>query len=345
MTVDERYMRAAVNLARRGWGRTSPNPLVGAIVVKNDAVVGRGWHQQAGGPHAEVHALDAAGETAHGATLYVTLEPCSSHGRTPPCTERIAAAGIKRVVAGTMDPNPKHRGRGIEWLQKRGIATAVNVEHTRCEQLNAAFFCWIRTGKPYVTLKLAMTADGRIATRNGHSQWITGLPARRRVQRMRQWADAILVGADTVRRDNPQLLVREPQNWPCQPLRLVASRSGDIGDATLFNDGRGPARLICCESPAAWQKQLAELGSSGITSILVEGGGELAADMLAAGVIDNVAFFIAPKILGGRESRPAIGGDNPLDINAAMNLNDTRIARCGDDFLLTGYITDVHRLD
>jgi diaminohydroxyphosphoribosylaminopyrimidine deaminase/5-amino-6-(5-phosphoribosylamino)uracil reductase len=340
---DGRWMRRAVALARRGWGRTSPNPLVGAVVVQDGNEVGAGWHARAGGPHAEVEALAAAGTAATGATLYVTLEPCSTQGRTPPCTDALIDAGLRRVVVGTHDPNPAHAGRGISLLQAAGLTVDVGVESNRCAVLNEAFFCWIRERRPYVLLKLALTADGRIATRAGDSQWITGPAARRHVQRLRQWADAVLVGAETVRRDNPQLLVRQPQRWRPQPLRLVASRSGDLGDAQLLHDGAAESRVINCPDAAAWQAQLQALGADGVTALLVEGGGELAAELLGAGLVDKVALFTAPMLMGGRDSRPAIGGRGPAFLHECPRLQSPAWRRVGDDMLLTGYLTDTHQ--
>ena len=337
-------MRVAVRLAAKAWGMTSPNPLVGAVVVRDGAPVGAGWHHQAGTPHAEVHALAAAGELARGATLYVTLEPCSTHGRTPPCTEAVLAAGVGRVVIGSLDPNPEHAGRGVALLRAAGVTVESGIEAQRCAALNESFYCWIRQRRPYVLLKLGMTLDGKIATASGESQWITGPAARRWVQRYRQWADAILVGAETVRRDNPQLRVRQPANWPRQPQRWVASRSGKLGDdRQVLTDGQAPARIVSCADPAAWRQWLAELGAQQVTSLLVEGGGELAGELLRAGCVDKIAFFVAPLILGGRQSRPAVGGADPLHLAEALGVRELTVRRVGADLLIMGYLSDVHR--
>ena len=231
MTPDVRYMRRALALAAKAWGRTTPNPMVGAVAVRAGRVVGEGFHPKAGEPHAEVHALLAAGEAARGATLYVTLEPCSTSGRAPPCTAAIIRAGIARVVAATADPNPKHAGQGFEILRRAGIAVEVGIEAERAEELNKAFFHRMRTGKPYVLLKMAMTLDGKIATASGESRWITGPAARKRVQQLRQWCDAIMVGGETARLDRPGLTVREPVDWPCQPLKMGYGRMPEIGSA------------------------------------------------------------------------------------------------------------------
>ncbi len=345
MKNDGSYMRQALRLAAKGWGMTSPNPLVGAVVVgANGKVVGSGWHHRAGEPHAEVHALTAAGDKARGGTLHVTLEPCSTHGRTPPCTEAVIAAGIRRVVIGTLDPNPSHAGRALGLLQSAGIEAEHGVEAVACAELNEAFFCWIREKRPFVVLKLAMTLDGRIATHNGQSQWITGPKARSHVQRLRRWADAIMVGGETVRRDDPQLVVREPDGWPRQPLRLIATSSGKLGDhPRVLHDGLAETRLVNCPTADDWRRLLAELGSEGITALLVEGGGELAGSLLAADCIDKVAFFHAPKLLGGANSRPAIAGPDPDTLQQAIDLHDLKTRRLGADLLITGYIHDVHR--
>jgi diaminohydroxyphosphoribosylaminopyrimidine deaminase/5-amino-6-(5-phosphoribosylamino)uracil reductase len=344
MKTDAQWMREAVRLAAKAWGMTSPNPLVGAVVVREGELVGAGWHHRAGTPHAEVHALAAAGERARGATLYVTLEPCSTHGRTPPCTEAVLAAGVGRVVIGSLDPNPAHAGRGVALLRAAGVAVESGIEAARCAGLNESFYCWIRHRRPYVLLKLGMTLDGRIATAGGESQWITGPAARRWVQRYRQWADAILVGGETVRRDNPQLLVRQPASWPRQPLRLVATRSGQLGEAPqVLTDGRAETRLVACADPAAWRQWLAELGARQITALLVEGGGELAGELLRAGCVDKIAFFVAPRILGGRHSRPAIGGADPLHLAEALGVQELTVRRVGADLLIMGYLSDVHR--
>jgi len=332
-------MRRALGLARRGWGRTSPNPLVGAVVVRDGREVGRGWHHQAGTPHAEVHALNAAGGQAAGATLYVTLEPCCTHGRTPPCTEAILQAGIARVVAGVADPNPKHAGRGFAQLRAAGVEVVEGVEEARCRRLNAAFFTWITTGRPYVLLKLAMTLDGKIATAGGESRWITGPVARARVQRLRRWADGILVGGETVRQDDPELTVRTPADWPRPPRKLVWTRRGPGAfprTLRLWADPLRPPAFVAAQTPGDWERWLDQIGGQGITALLVEGGGELAAACLRAGVVDRVAFFVAPKILGGRDSRAAVGGVAPASLASALGVQDWQCRAVGGDLLITG---------
>ncbi|MCF7854330.1 MAG: bifunctional diaminohydroxyphosphoribosylaminopyrimidine deaminase/5-amino-6-(5-phosphoribosylamino)uracil reductase RibD [Candidatus Pacebacteria bacterium] len=346
MTQHEAWMRKALAQARRGWGRTSPNPLVGALVVREAQLVGKGYHERAGEPHAEVHALRDAGEAARGATLYVTLEPCSTSGRTPPCTEAIINAGIRRVVIGCRDPNPAHEGRAMQRLRNAGIEVVCNVLKASCAALNEAFFCWVRHHRPFVILKLAMTLDGKIATAAGESKWITGDKARAHVQHWRQWADAILVGGETMRMDNPSLTVRTPADWPCQPRKLVWTRRNAVGnDLKVCSDPQNMPRCIRPESPQAWRTFMRTLGDEEITALLVEGGGELAAACLRAQVVDKVMFFVAPKILGGRNSRPAVGGANPPSLREAVGLHEMRSRRIGKDLLITGYLSNVHRLD
>jgi len=339
---DRLYMREALALARMGWGLTSPNPMVGAVIVRDGVIIGRGYHLKAGEPHAEINALsDAArhGGDPKGATIYVTLEPCCTTGRTPPCTDAIIAAGLGRVVIGSLDPNPHHAGRGVEILEAAGIQVTVGIEQSACSELNRAFFKWITTGKPFVVLKMAMTLDGKIATASGESKWITGPEARRRVQKLRRWCDAIMVGGETVRLDHPHLAVREPENWPCQPLRIIATRSMDDEEiATYFPDGN--FERVELETNEEWHSLLIRLGARGITSLLIEGGGELAAEAVDAGTVDMVEFHIAPKLLGGRDSRPVLGGENPASMGFARKLHNVKVTRFGEDFAVSGYLEE-----
>ncbi len=337
LRLDRRYMRRALSLARRGWGRTSPNPMVGAVAVRNGATVGEGYHRRAGESHAEIAALKEAGERAEGSTLYVNLEPCSTRGRTSPCTEAIKAAGVKRVVAGCEDPDPRHAGRGLSILREAGLQVECGVEEEKCRRLNEAFFCWVCEKRPFVILKLAMTLDGRIATVGGDSKWISGEKSRRLVQKQRRWADAIMVGGETVRRDNPRLKVREPADWERQPMPIICSRSQNFSrDLELWRDPETPPRLIAPGDKQEWRNCMRDLGKENITALLVEGGGELAAAVLAAGIVDQAMFFIAPRILGGRSSRPAVGGDDPVSLEQAWKLKNMRARRIGEDLLVTG---------
>ena len=332
MTADQLHMRRAMELARKAIGCTTPNPVVGAVIVKNGAVLGEGYHTKAGAPHAEIEAIRSAGEAdLAGATLYVTLEPCSSWGRTPPCTDAILKHGFARVVIGCTDPNPRHAGAGMELLRSHGIEVTTGVEEVECRRLNEAFFKWITTGKPFVLLKLAMTLDGRIATETGNSQWITGPAARQRVQELRQWADAVMVGAGTYRTDSPRLTVRDENGNDVKvPLRFVASRSKlDCApgweQAVLNNSGD-------------WNAFLDDLGKRPALALLLEGGGKLAASALNAGVVDKIEFHYAPKILGGTRSRPTVGGYSPATLAEAFRIEEMEITKTGTDFSITGYV-------
>jgi diaminohydroxyphosphoribosylaminopyrimidine deaminase/5-amino-6-(5-phosphoribosylamino)uracil reductase len=327
--------------------------MVGAVVVRDGEAIASGYHQQAGGPHAEVVALNAARDGARGAELYVTLEPCSSHGRTPPCTQAIIDAGIRRCIWAVNDPDRRHRGDAARILGEHNIETRAGVLEEAAADLNRAFFCHARHGRPWVILKMAMTLDGRIATANGQSQWITGAAARRRVQRLRQWADAVLVGSTTARLDDPSLLVRDPVDWPDQPLRLVAGsqspedlRTVDGNPLAMATDGAGPVRRFPMPSDIPIPETLAALGQLGVKALLVEGGGELAGTFLQADCVDEVAFFIAPKILTGRESRPVVGGaTTPIALDEALKLTRHSCTPVGDDYLIQGFLHDVHRTD
>ena len=337
MTNDESYMKEALKEARKGWGLTSPNPMVGAVVVRDSTVVGRGYHHGAGLPHAEPNALADAGEKTVGATLYVTLEPCCTFGRTPPCTEAIKKAGIRRVVVGCTDCNPKHAGRGLAILKDAGIDVVSGICETECLELNTAFFWWISTGRPYVRLKMAMTLDGKIATAGGDSKWITGPSARRYVQKLRRGSDAIMVGGETVRKDDPELIVREPKGWKRQPARIVWTSKPSLPDGCkLLNGNGGPVELAKPMARHEWLSFLKKLGGRGMMSLLMEGGGELAGCALKAGIVNEIDFFIAPKILGGRGSRPVVGWENPSSLAESLAVADLRTRRFGDDLLVTG---------
>lgn len=343
MNSDSEFMLEALALARMGWGLTNPNPMVGAVLVKDGEIIGRGFHRKAGEAHAEINALSDAvrhHRDAGGATLYVTLEPCSSYGRTPPCTDAIIASGIKRVVIGTVDPNPKHAGRAQKILEEHGILVDCGVENAACWDLNKHFFSWITTGKPFVILKMAMTLDGKIACANGESRWVTGSEARRRVQMWRRLADAVMIGGNTLRADHPQLTVREPENWENQPRRIIVSNSVDPGElAEYFPDGR--AETVQLPNKEAWENYLDELASTGVMVLLIEGGGELAASALKAKAVDFAEFHIAPKFLGGRDSIPVLGGESPTGMDDALKLYRVSNFNCGDDIIINGFLREM----
>jgi len=400
-------MRLALRLARRGYGCTSPNPMVGAVLVKGGKIIGCGWHRRAGLPHAEIEALRDAQKHGHNprdATLYLTLEPCCTHGRTPPCTEAIIAAGIKRVVVGAIDPNPKHAGKGFEILKRAGIAvqsfvvprlrgrasasrpSLLNAElqtlAAECARLNEAFNHWIVHRTPFVTVKAAMTLDGKIATASGESKWITGEKARQSGMKLRRGADAILVGVNTVLLDDPSLTVRsaakgkENIQHPTSniqhpiPRRIVLDSMARtplsakvVSDkhaalTTIVVSRRAPKtrvaelarRVTVLVAPAAksaignrqsaislpWL--LKRLGAENVTSLLVEGGGEVNASFLLGGLAQRVAFFYAPKILGGRDARKGVAGEGVRSLSDAIQLHDIEWRRVGADLLLTARV-------
>lgn len=336
-----RFMERALDEAERGLGRTSPNPMVGAVVVRDGVEVASGYHQRAGGAHAEVHALERAGALADGADLYVSLEPCSTTGRTPPCTEAIRRAGVRRVFVGCLDANPKHAGAAVAQLRRQDIEVHVGLLEHRCRRLNEAFFHWITTGRAFVVLKMAMTLDGRIATAGGVSQWITGPEARADVQMLRKAADAIMVGGETVRLDNPGLRVRDPANWPRQPTRFVWTRRPAeefSAELDVRQDQNGvPARFVHPCGHEQWREFLDALGAEQKTVLLVEGGGELAADLLNSGAVDKLVWFVAPRILGGAGSRPVVGGPDPQCLEECIDVESLEVSFRGRDMKLVGY--------
>ena len=329
---DERYMRLALCQARKGLGKTSPNPAVGAVVVRDGIILSKGWHQEAGGPHAEIQALAAlpTKSCAEGATLYVTLEPCSTHGRTPPCTESIIAAKLARVVIGAIDVNPKHQGRGIEQLRNAGIEVTTAVLEKECRVLNVGFNKWITSGHPWVIGKFAQSLDGRLTRPPSESRWLTNNRSLRLTHRLRSTVDAILVGAETVRKDNPRLTAR-PNQGRLQPWRIILTRSGNIPpDAHVLTDAFRDRTIVY--QNVDWPDLLKELGSKGITRLLVEGGGDTLGQLLDLNLIDEIWCFIAPLFAGG--DKPSIGGVGAESVGAAKNLDPIRFKRVGDDILI-----------
>ncbi len=360
-------MRRALQLARRGLGRTSPNPMVGAVLVRGGKIIGEGWHRRAGEAHAEVEALrDAArrGERVRGATLHVTLEPCCTHGRTPPCTEAILAAGIRRVVVAATDPNPLHAGKGLEILRKAGVTIATGALATEATRLNEVFNHWIVRRTPFVTMKAAMTLDGKIATASGDSKWITGERSRALAMQLRFASDAILVGINTVLADDPSLTARSPNGRVRKPLRRVVldAFARTPPDAAIVSDEFAALTTVVVSraAPASRAKALARrakvlvaparhgrinlswllkrLGSEGVTSVLVEGGGAVNAAFLEAGLAQRVAFFYAPKILGGRDARRGVAGDGARRLTDLIELRDVEWRRVGADLMLSARV-------
>ncbi len=335
---DERFLRAALREAARGVGRTSPNPAVGAAIVRGGRIVARGFHRAAGQPHAEIEALRALKHPAQarGATMYVTLEPCSTHGRTGPCTEAIREAGLARVVVGATDPNPAHAGRGLQVLRDAGIEIRSGVLTDECTRLNQPFNKWIVTGLPWVIAKAALTLDGRLARPPGEDRWLSGPAARAHAHRLRAQVDAILIGAGTVRADNPRLTVRGvPGADPTrQPWRVVLSRSGDLPrEAHLFTDEWRERTLVFRDRPLP--EVLRALGERQVTSVLIEGGGDVLGQAFDAGVVDAVQFYFTPWIAGGPVE--AVAGQ-PRPFANGPTLCDCWYERLGPDVLLSATV-------
>ncbi|NMA43763.1 MAG: bifunctional diaminohydroxyphosphoribosylaminopyrimidine deaminase/5-amino-6-(5-phosphoribosylamino)uracil reductase RibD [Oligosphaeraceae bacterium] len=342
---DEYLMRQALQEAERGWGLCSPNPMVGAIIFKDGEELARGYHERCGGAHAEIMALQRVGELARGAELYVTLEPCSSTGRTAPCVQAIIEAGIKRVNIGCLDSNPMHAGRGVKILQQAGIETRAGLLEEDCRRLNEHFFWWIREKRPFVYLKMAMSLDGKIALPDGSSKWITGPFARSQVQKLRRLAGAIMVGGQTLRCDDPSLLVNEPADWPMQPQVCIwSSKKPEPGDSyKIMQGGRSPALFIKPVGTEQWLEFLRQLGAKDCNFLLLEGGGELAEAALSAGIVNKIGFFVAPKLILGRDAIPVVGGRSVKHLDQAIQVLELKCENFGQDILLSGYCQNVYR--
>lgn len=332
--ADSRFMRRALALAKRAWGKTTPNPMVGAVIVKDGRIIGEGYHHKAGMPHAEVEAIRSLKDptAAQGATIYVTLEPCSTFGRTPPCCQAIINGKFARVVIGCPDPNPDHAGRGIKILKDAGIEVVSCVEESACRELNKAFFKWITARKPYVLLKMAQTLDGKIATASGSSQWITGdSAASARVQQLRRLADAVMAGAETLKLDHPRLNARTRSGKIVKnPRRLIATHHPET-----VPEGY---EAVAADTEQDWNELLSRLGKENIVFLLLEGGGELAASALDAGAVDEIEFHIAPKILGGKHSRTSVGGMDPESVNAHFPLDGMTVKKLGRNLRINAFV-------
>jgi len=359
---DTTFMKMALVLALKGQGYTSPNPMVGAVVVKDGKIVGKGYHQMVGGPHAEINAIDDAGPSAKGATLYVNLEPCNHTGRTPPCTEKIIQSGIKRVVVGMNDPNPDVKGGGLDYLERKGIPVTVGVCEDEAKRVNEAFIKYSRTKRPFVTVKCAATLDGRIATRTGDSKWVTGPESRKFVHRLRHAADAIMVGIETVKKDDPSLTTRLSDMEGVDPIRIILdthlsifetakilhldSNSDTIivtGGSASESDFVGEKGVRVIDSPAKdglidLDLLMDRLGTLSITSLLIEGGSRVIASAFRAGIVEKIIFFYAPKILGGDDGMPVCMGPGPAMMNGCIPIKDITIRRFGDDVMIEGYV-------
>lgn len=333
---DEKYMHAALREARRGVGQTSPNPAVGAVIVRGGKVIARCFHRRAGMPHAEIEAIRALAkpELARGATIYVTLEPCSTHGRTPPCVEAIVRAGFRRVVIGAIDPNPAHAGRGIDLLKAAGIAVTAGVLEAECRELNAAFNHWIVTKTPLVIAKAGMSLDGRLTRPPGEGQWLTSAAARADAQKLRAQVDAILIGAGTLRADNPRLTVRGVKGAR-QPWRVVLTRGGRLPkDAHLFTDEHRERTLVY--RGQSLRAVLRDLGKKQITSVLIEGGGQVLGEAFDRKLVQRVQFYVAPLLCGGPDV--VVGGRGVGATIEAPLIRHPRYDKLGDNLRLTGEV-------
>ncbi len=365
MDQDIKFMRQALALAQRGRGETAPNPCVGALLVWNGKIIGKGWHKRAGLPHAEVEAIQAAKQNGffpRGATLYVTLEPCCTWGKTPPCTDIILAHGIRRIVLGTIDPNPKHQGKGLQFLRKAGVKITTGVLKEKCEALNQAWNHWIVHRTPWVIAKCGMTLDGKIATAKGESQWITSPASRRKAHGLRAGADAILVGINTVLQDDPLLTARGKFSLSEQPYRIVLDTSARIPlKSRILNP---PHRTWIIVGPKAPAKKIARLQKVGVTvsvipktkeglsikailrilgkanvvTLFVEGGGAVFDSFSRARCIHEVVFFIAPTVLGGAQSIKTVAGRGFPEWRESLALDNLQLQKVGPDLMVCGKI-------
>ncbi len=375
-------MQKALALAAKGKGRTSPNPLVGAVIVKGNKIIADDYHRKAGTPHAEILALKKAGAKARGAALYINLEPCChTDKKTPPCTKSIIKSGIKEVVAAMLDPNPKVRGKGIRELQNAGIETEVGIMETEAKNLNEAFIKFITKKEPFVILKIAQSLDGKIATSKGESKWITGEKAREYVHKLRNEVDAVLVGIGTVKKDNPSLDCRIKGGR--NPYRIIVDSNLQIplnAKVLKYNDSKTIIATISPPSPSfsrggfqtrpykkelmSYQKKSERLNDMGIrilqvkdnngkvdlkalikelrkldiTSVMIEGGSSINASALSSGIVDKVLFFLAPKIIGGADAVPSVGGKSQAFLKNAVKIKNLQVKKIGEDFLFEGYI-------
>jgi diaminohydroxyphosphoribosylaminopyrimidine deaminase/5-amino-6-(5-phosphoribosylamino)uracil reductase len=345
-------MQRALELAARGAGETNPNPMVGSVLVREGRVVGEGWHARAGGPHAEVMALDAAGPRASGATLYVSLEPCAHHGRTPPCAPRVLASGVRRVVAALRDPNPEVGGRGLRLLRRAGVLVETGLLAAEAEHLNRRFLVAMRQHRPFVLLKAASTLDGRIAAASGDSRWITSDAARRAARGLRRLHDAVAVGIGTVLADDPRLMPEPAVRRAFHRVVFDSRLRIPVGSRLVRSARRSPVWVLCHDPPPLRARRLEAAGvrllagparrgrvslawassalyDEGITSVMVEGGSELLGSFLAERMLDEVALFRAPLLLGGRGSLPVFGGPDPRRIADALRMRRRRDDEAG----------------
>lgn len=358
---EKKYMARALELAKKGGGYVNPNPQVGAVIVKDGRIVATGYHRKFGGPHAEVNALEEAGKEAEGATMYVTLEPCVHYGKTPPCSEEIIKRGLERVHVAIEDPNPRVSGKGIEKLREAGIEVTLGLMEEEAKETNEIFLHHTRTSRPFVLLKLAMTFDGRIATKTGDSRWITSAEARKEVHRLRGRYSGVGVGVGTVISDDPRLNVRDAEG-PDGTRFVLDPRGRTPLESRLFELKSSASTIIVVgeDLPSArageferlggdvWRMPvndrgidleafLDRAGESGYDSLLVEGGSEIAGSFADLGLIDKVNFFYSPKIIGGREAVPGVGGEGALKVDDGIKLDQVEVGRTGPDISVVGY--------
>lgn len=345
------FMKKAIKLAKLGVGKVNPNPLVGAVIVKDGNIIGAGYHKGYGGPHAEVEAFDSLSESARGADMYVTLEPCSHFGKTPPCSHEIVRQGIKKVFIATLDPNPLVSGKGKKYLEDNGVEVEVGLMAAEAKKMNEVFMKYITTGKPFVHLKMAMSLDGKIATHTGDSKWISSLESREEVHHMRNKYSAIMVGVNTVIMDNPQLTARV-QNGK-NPIRVVCDSKLRIPRDSTVLDNRAKTiiatnsikeidgvEMIRTDGDRVDLNQLmSSLGEKGIDSVLLEGGSTLAFSALESKVVDKVTFYVAPKLIGGLNAPSALGGKGVEYMKDTFNLNKITTRVLGSDVVIEGYLS------
>lgn len=362
--MDEKFMQRAIELAKKGWGYVTPNPLVGAVIAKGDRIIGEGYHAFFGGAHAEINAFKNATEDAAGATMYVTLEPCSHYGKTPPCVDSIIEKRVKRVVIGMKDSNPLVCGRGIEKLKENGIEVIVGVLEKEISRLNEAFIKHVTTGLPFCIMKTAMTLDGKIATATGDSKWISNEKSREYVHLLRHKAAAIMVGVDTVIKDDPTLTTRLKEVEGVDAVRIVVDTKGrtPLKSRVLNSESKAGTIIVTAEDVnssilAAYKKagaevliipkykgkinlkeMMKEIGKKGINSVLLEGGGTLNYSALEAGVVDKVISFIAPKIVGGKDAKTPVEGEGKNYISQAIKLFEPEIRVFNEDIMIEAYV-------
>ncbi|WP_195263166.1 bifunctional diaminohydroxyphosphoribosylaminopyrimidine deaminase/5-amino-6-(5-phosphoribosylamino)uracil reductase RibD [Clostridium sp. 1001275B_160808_H3] len=360
--MDKKYMQLAIDLAKNGKGKVNPNPLVGAVIVKNGKVIGQGYHKKYGGNHAEIEAINNSTESVEGATIYVTLEPCYHYGKTPPCVDKLISSKISRVVIGSLDANPLVSGKSIDKLKQVGIEVNVGVLEEECFRLNEVFMKYIKTKKPYVVLKSAVSLDGKIATKTGESKWITGEISRLKVHELRNELSAIMVGINTVLQDDPSLTCNI--NNGRNPIRIIVDSNLRIPlDSKILKNSHNYKTIIATTKNADLKKKklieelgaevliikslnnkvdlndlMIKLGELKIDGILLEGGGELNFSALKAEIVDKVMIFIAPKIIGGRNSKTSIEGEGINLLSESYKIDNLKTENLGEDILLTGYI-------